>query len=477
MHTIARAATIAVAFLSPAVAQITGSIHTTTSNGTVVNGNVYGQASDVYLAGGPSANSPCTAPGLPDGHYYFQVTDPSGAALLSLDSILDREVVVQGGVIQSHVTATHATGNGPCGSRVVQLIPFAPTPSASGEHKVWLTPVAAYDPALSGFHGFQPSSSKTDNFKVRSGTPVEQSVISGFKFYDHSEDGVWNPGVDPAEVPIAGWRIEILRNGVVDDVTYTDDVGRYTFIRDRDGATWTIREIAPGGFIGDGIAGAVWLATTQRWGTVVADAAEVHGPDFGNISFEVKPGVGRTKGFWHNRNGKAILALNDAQWRDTLTVRHDIILNLRRPVQSNDPQTSIFRPLPLPATFEAAHADFAAWIVGNPTIGHAGFILSSQLAASILNHDFGFMQFTTYVDVHQDGILVSFEDLVEHAAGLLSTPSAGLTGPKGAVEEREHILYCINEFSGINNTGDPVAPQVVYGSSPRPKTFATPYVL
>src|SRR5437667_115278 len=56
-------------------ASVSGAIFTTDSTGTVVNGNLYAAKADVYLDGGPQGNAPCSAAGLPDGDYYFQVTD------------------------------------------------------------------------------------------------------------------------------------------------------------------------------------------------------------------------------------------------------------------------------------------------------------------------------------------------------------------------------------------------------------------
>ncbi len=67
-------------------AQVTGAIFTTLVDGSSVNHNIYNAKQDVYLNGGPnSANAPCTAAGLPNGDYYFQVTDPSGKKILSTD--------------------------------------------------------------------------------------------------------------------------------------------------------------------------------------------------------------------------------------------------------------------------------------------------------------------------------------------------------------------------------------------------------
>src|SRR5438067_70018 len=69
-------------------------IYTTTRDGTDVNANSYALSSDVYLSGGPQNRN---SAGLPDGTYYFQVTDPSGKTLLSTDSALCRQLRVSGG--------------------------------------------------------------------------------------------------------------------------------------------------------------------------------------------------------------------------------------------------------------------------------------------------------------------------------------------------------------------------------------------
>src|SRR5436305_15167380 len=76
----------------PALAQVTGAIYTSTGSGTTVNGNLYDAKTSVYLNGGPQNKND---PGLgPDGEYYYQVTDPSGAVLLSADDVSCRVVVV-----------------------------------------------------------------------------------------------------------------------------------------------------------------------------------------------------------------------------------------------------------------------------------------------------------------------------------------------------------------------------------------------
>src|SRR5260370_6603075 len=63
--------------IGSAIAQpLPGAIFTTNSHGTAVNANIYQLSGDVYVSGGPQNEHP---PGLPDGTYYFQVTDPGGS--------------------------------------------------------------------------------------------------------------------------------------------------------------------------------------------------------------------------------------------------------------------------------------------------------------------------------------------------------------------------------------------------------------
>jgi hypothetical protein len=149
-------------------AGLSGAIFTTYETGLFVNGNVYDHDDEVYLNGGPKPNAPCTAAGLPDGYYYFQVTDPSGKLVLSSDPIEYRQVQVTGGVIVGlGLTGTHKLGSPTppqCGSLTVRLCPFAISPNGGEEYKVWMARVPD-DPTMP-FAGFLPDASKTDNFKV-----------------------------------------------------------------------------------------------------------------------------------------------------------------------------------------------------------------------------------------------------------------------------------------------------------------------
>jgi hypothetical protein len=159
--------------------QISGAIFTTNVNSTFVNGNVYDLKDDVYLNGGPRPNAPCSAAGLPNGQYYFQVTDPSGHELLSGYGIDNGVITVDGGLIVHYDPpplpfTAHDIGIGKCNDSInhtnnitVRLMPFMSTTNPGGEYKVWMTKIGDYDRTMTkGSWGFIPSKSKTDNFKV-----------------------------------------------------------------------------------------------------------------------------------------------------------------------------------------------------------------------------------------------------------------------------------------------------------------------
>ena len=82
----------------------TGAIWTSDPHGERVNGNLYKNPRKVYLAGGPHRIGSAA---LPDGVYYFQVTDPASKQLLSNDDIADRRFTVENSYITSSSPGTH----------------------------------------------------------------------------------------------------------------------------------------------------------------------------------------------------------------------------------------------------------------------------------------------------------------------------------------------------------------------------------
>ncbi len=225
-----------------------GAIFTTLEDGSVVNGNIYSNATDVYLDGGPGPNAPSTAAGLPEGDYFFQVTDPSGKRLLSLDPVDSRKVHVNAAGVIDHIYeaptvtvikgknksewGTHAEGEDidhfELGAITVQLMPYKNTPNKGGVYKVWMTPVDQFVGDTSQidnpeyFHGFVPAWSKTDNYKVlraNGGEPpvgrVYQHTLYAFKFIDFDVDGDWDP-----DEPAWEWGVSASDNiGAVNNYT------------------------------------------------------------------------------------------------------------------------------------------------------------------------------------------------------------------------------------------------------------------
>jgi hypothetical protein len=216
-----------------------GAIFTTLEDGSRVNANIYQYKEDVYLDGGPGVQAPSKAAALPEGWYYFQVTDPSGKVLLSTDPVECRQFYVsadgvitevytgatmeifskvRGKMVSSVIDCTHKTGidqdHADKGAITVQLFPYNDTPNKGGVYKVWVTPVDKFagDPKLvdngyspGNYHGFIPSWSKTDNFKVRmKKPPPPDTTVIVKKFHDLNANGVWDEGE-----PELAWQVEI----------------------------------------------------------------------------------------------------------------------------------------------------------------------------------------------------------------------------------------------------------------------------
>jgi len=186
--------------------QVSGAIYTTTQAGTVVNKNIYVARTDVYLNGGPQNTH---SSGLPDGTYYFQVTDPSGKTLLSTDNAVCRQLTVAGGRVSGALASPscnhllNGLSNPANGSKTVQLAPFDLTPNQGAEYKVWLIPVgkATVSTTDSKVLVFSHSNSKTDNFKVRESSVSQNScqpsgslsvLITGQDVHSYVPKGSWS---------------------------------------------------------------------------------------------------------------------------------------------------------------------------------------------------------------------------------------------------------------------------------------------
>lgn len=245
----------------------TGAIFTTMPDGGVVNANVqYPDKLWVYLDGGPGPNAPQTAAGLDDGWYVFQITDPSGQYLLSMDPAKCRVVEVKDGVIQRLVEPSELgyadgykrNGNkfsetvakchvqdapdfvfGPSGRHdtntdkdhgppaiVVQMMPFGTTPNPGGVYKAWVTTLDAYtakggslesvpmpvtgkaaqpcpDFCASADKGFGPPRNLQKTDNFK--VKLQPPRISVRKFHDLNGNGAYDAG----EPYIDGWKVTI----------------------------------------------------------------------------------------------------------------------------------------------------------------------------------------------------------------------------------------------------------------------------
>jgi hypothetical protein len=220
---------------------VSGAIFTTAVDGSIVNANVqYATKCDVYLNGGPGPHAPAKAAGLPSGDYYFQVTDPSGQTLLSTDAVANRKFHVNSsGVIDAYTGSggpVHPTGTSidhpEAGSITIRLAnttclsDFLNTSNGGGVYKVWATPASDFtgdptsvdSPCGNGcFHGFTPSKSKTDNFKV---TPTTATFCLSVTKKLMDFDGVITPGTS--------WPIHIMDSLGVTTTVFTSDTGTLT---------------------------------------------------------------------------------------------------------------------------------------------------------------------------------------------------------------------------------------------------------
>lgn len=242
-----------------------GAIFTTLADGSEVNFNIYSSKDLVYLDGGPGPGAPATAAGLDDGTYVFQVTDPSGKTLLSTDAARCREMTVSGGIITAVVPAggcEHKTGlDVDHNAATVQLMPYLDTPNPGGVYKVWATLERNYlagctalghsnglslvdcgYKAGAAVHGFIPSASKTDNFKVNE--VVAQEIDT--RFYDYAVssapiDGLFVTWTDPVGASNLKWSyyapaLDVYHEAHVEAVTAGT---HYVRIDDQPGCTVT----------------------------------------------------------------------------------------------------------------------------------------------------------------------------------------------------------------------------------------------
>ena len=436
-----------------------GAIHTSKADGTSVNANLYENKADVYLNGGPqNAN----ANGLPNGTYYFQVTDPSGATLLSTDLAQCRQLLVANGKVSGATGACpHANGayNAANGSTPVQMLPFNNTPNNGGEYKVWLirqattTTIGADGITLD----FDKNNAKTDNFKVKTeeapcvpGDPEcpLTVTISGAKFYDADADGIR----DLNEIGVEGIRIEVTLSTSPDPVIVeTDASGNWSLANVTTDTGYSVRELLP---CVDENADSLcdtdhyWVQTSPApdssnfQGYKGTAATDVSGLDFGNICFEPASGLGRTLGFWSNKNGEKIIKANDNYVGGLAFLNALNLKTYNKKTPALDPD---FNP--------ANYTQFRTWLLDGNAVSMA-YMLSVQLAATSLDVRYAFLSDSQIVDARSVGLgIITIGEVRNLANQSLNDHQITITGDP----HRQSQELMKNFLDGVNNNRLPFA--------------------
>ena len=308
-----------------------GAIFTTDELCEGVDLNIYPSKDAVYLNGGPNGNG--NGPGLPDGAYYVQVTEPDGTLLGSTPtasvSVVDGKFAA---CYQLSAILVRASDG---------LPGYDDSSIPGGEYKAW----ASLNPALAN------SDSKTDNFKVKPPEP-ETATLEVIKFYDANANGV-----NDDNQLISGWQVLIHDGGDHPDPDFSRLTPASMIV---DPGTYVITEGTP--------VETNWMHTTDNPVTVEVPANGTGRAEFGNLCLGA--GGGKTLGFWSNKNGQAQMtaAGMDAQLAALSA------LNLR-----NGNGTS-FDP--------TAYNAFRTWLL-SATATNMANMLSAQLAATSLNATIG----------------------------------------------------------------------------------------
>ena len=275
-----------------ATTPIFGSIATVASGNPAPPQQIFANKGDVFLAGGP-VTTPCQFPQyLPDGTYYFQVTDSSGTRLLSTDVVSERKVTVKGGVISSYNGTTHATdGKTACGSLAVSLMPFADAGSQKAAYVAWLTATGNFDGnptavdnvcGANCFHGFHTDLSRTFAFRVEDKKSCEPTFcVSGIKFLDANGNGVQDSG----EAGIPGVVIQVVNENGVLLQTVTGPDGSFRICGLTDSGAFKVSETVPFGFTQTGPADRdISRSVFARTGGFIIEVCQedIAGLNFGN---------------------------------------------------------------------------------------------------------------------------------------------------------------------------------------------------
>jgi hypothetical protein len=291
---------------------VSGAVYTSTRNREIVNANQYDSKEEVYFNGGPSdPDNPKDAallqpPDAESGDVWFwiyQVTDPSGAELLSEDPWYCRvvavrngrfyrvpstsEVVTYFGLNASDVTVWYLGGSGgnkwqyttvadggDCAHDYggpfspgtddenvsVQLFPYQDTPNGGGVYKAWATPgvdfqcldylptIADFENMTVGNAGYPNGEDCATNHGIRnSQSKTDNYKVEGNRY--PAEITVWkfhdanmNCVWDNDEGEVTGWQVDVTDPFGGNSTDFT----RFTYIAGEAGTYSFVEEVQTG---------------------------------------------------------------------------------------------------------------------------------------------------------------------------------------------------------------------------------------
>ena len=415
---------------------VSGSIRTTfvppatCAGGSSTNCNTYNAKADVYLTGGPQ--------NLEAGTYFFKVTNPNGAVLLSSDAITERIFSVDASGNFDYLGATHTVSTIGSHDRIA-MAPFDDTPNNGGVYKAW---ACLYDAATSTDD--QTADCKTDNFKVN-GTecvgdqcdpPELLTRLDVLKFFDANRDGIQQGG----EPNLTGWKFSVARNlGLPFDAltSYSalnpqDDYVVAEYAPDQ--SNWTPSTATSFAFtLGE-------QPVTVTFGNYCSVAANAH-----------------TIGFWGNKNGQA--QINDGGNSSELATLSTAFY-LRRADGVRVQFTA------------SQYNDFNKWLQA-ATATNMQYMLSAQLAATWLSRE-AYGPYDFYVPVSPvistPGGVMLLSELFSRAATLLNVSGNLVIG--AAHPNRAYAEALKNAFDYVNNGGlvTPLTPcAFTFTANPTPR--------
>ena len=244
---------------------------------------------------------------------------------------------------------------------------------------------------LTNTASFETCDTKTTGSANWTVTVTVYGRIEAFKFYDANLNGVWDEG-EPA---VEGFKIQLLyANGTLIDEQFTNATGWVCFTVPERG-TYKVSEVMP----------VNWVNTTATCYTV-----EVPGTaqpvKFGNVCLDPGHG-GKTIGFWSNKNGQALININDVAKLNAL--------NLYKPSGWAYP--------PFSSDLSTAKSQIRNYLL-SANAKDMSWMLSAQLIGTMLNVQKGFLSNSTMVYVGPSSYVptgfISIGEIIENANNALS---------------------------------------------------------